>query len=202
MGGASGDEMAFLILGKNILGKRGSPDYRGTYRESIPYGDGMPDDSEYNILFRWYVDAEASGDVTDGAKAQRLLTILHRDFGRREFELVEATRLLEEPRIGGEFLGYDLSHALSYSLLSWGLDFSTVDKEGTLPVAVSDLLGLLGSHFRPLLNKNGLFSDKKMAEFCLRSMIALQQLFPGLWENEESSNFEVVAIYIIADTRA
>lgn len=182
-----------------MLGARGAPRYRGTYRESPTHSDELPDDSEYNQLFLWYCDEEyRSGDVEDVAKARRLLRLLRGELGHEEFELIEATRLGEDPKIGRELVGYDLSSALGYSLLSWGLDLRQAQEARQIPAAIRDLSALVEAHFKPLLNEHGLFSDALTAALCLRSMMALQALVPGLWESEEAV-FEVVAIFRIAN---
>lgn len=183
-----------------MLGARGLASYRGTYREAPPHSDVLPEDSEYNQLFSWYCEAEYQSGVEDPNRAHRLLSLLRGQVGREDFEMIEVVRVGDRARIGREFLGYDLSCAFSYSLLSWGLELREARQSPQLPTAVRDLSTLLEAHFKPLLNEYGLFSDDEPAAFCLRSMMALQALSPGLWENEEASNFEVVAVFKVADT--
>lgn len=191
----------FLVLGANNLGARGARNYRGTCRERPPFATSLPADGEYNALFSWYCEAGGeSGAVNDVAKAVRLTQLLRQALDRKEFELVEAVRAGDSVRLGGELLGYDLSCAWAYSLLSWGLDLSVAITREELPVAVRNLLALVEAHFKPLLNEHGLFRDERIATFCLQSMMALQAFRPGLWENEDSSDFEVVAVFKVADT--
>jgi hypothetical protein len=190
--------MPFLVVAGNALGVRGVANYRGTCRESPPHADGLADDAEYNQLFFWYCREDDKPDgVQDLDRARRLLQLLRRDLCRQDFELIETIRLGERPSAGGRLVGYDLSHAWSYSLLSWGLDLHS---QGNSPI--QDLVALVEAHFKPLLNEHGLFSDEQTAAFCLRSMMALQTLSPGLWEHEESSNFEVVAIYRVPEVES
>lgn len=192
--------MPLLVVAGNNLGARGVSNYRGTFRERPPYGDGLPDGAEYNRLFHWYCEEGGeSGVVDDLDRARALLRLLRADVRRKDFELIEATRATEKPRVGGELLGYDLSCAWSYSLLCWGLDLRQAQQAPELSSAIRDLSALIEAHFKPLLNERGLFSEEGTADFCLRSMMALQALSPGLWENEEASDFEVVAIFKVAE---
>src|SRR4051794_23833127 len=115
--------MPLLLLGENMLGARGAAKYRGTYRQAPAHGDSLPEDSEYNTLFRWYCDAEYEpGGIVDVDRLRRLLKLLERETHRKGFEIIEACHANEPPNVGGELLGYDLSLHWSYSLLSWGLD--------------------------------------------------------------------------------
>ena len=192
--------MPFLVLAGNALGPRGVANYRGTCRSSPPHADDLPDDSEYNELFFWYCDEDYRSDgVQDPDRARRLLQLVRVELGRLDFEVVEAVRLGQRPKVGGDLLGYDLSCAWSYSLLSWGLELGGNGKDDAVPPAIDALVALVEAHFRPLLNEHGLFSDEQTASFCLRAMMALQALRPGLWENEEASDFEVVAIFKILE---
>ena len=191
--------MPLLLLGENMLGARGAAGYRGTYRAAPPHADMLPEDSEYNQLFSWYCEADYHGGVEDSDRARRLLSLLRSQVGRRDFEIIEVCRVGHKPKISRELLGYDLSCAFYYSLLSWGLDLREAQQASQLPAAIRDLSALLEAHFKPLLNMHGLFSYEGNAAFCLRSMLALQALSPGLWENDQDSNFEVVAIFKIPD---
>jgi hypothetical protein len=192
--------MPVLLVGKNVLGARGAENYRGTYRGSPTHCDELPEDSEYNQLFRWYCDEDYRlGGLEDLGKARRFLKLLREELGQQQFELIEGARIGEVPRIGGELLGYDLSAVFSYSLLSWGLDLSKPPEAPQPPAAIQDLSALVEAHFKPLLNEHCLFSDGRTAAFCLRSMMAMQALSPGLWESEDFPPFEVIAIFRIAD---
>ena len=191
--------MPFVVVGENELGARGAANYRGTGRMRPPHGDDLPEDAEYNRMFFWYCEEGGeSGVVSDFSRAQRLTDLLHSELGRSEFELIEVTRVGEKPCVGGKLLGHDLSCAWSSSLLSWGLFMREVGASD-LPSAIVDLVELVESHFAPLLNHHGLFTDEESARFCLRSMMALPSLSPGLWENDEASDFEVVAIFKVSD---
>jgi hypothetical protein len=189
--------MPFILLGHNLLDPDGSTNYRGTARERPPYLDGTSDDSEYNRLVAWYF--QAGGDalaVEDLARARRLAELLVTEVGRVDFELVEAVQAGHAPLVGGALLGYDLSCGWTQSLLAWGLELQATADRHALPTAIGDLLALVEAHFKPLLNGNGLFGDQGVAEFCLRIMMALQAIQPGIWENEECT-FGVVAVYKI-----
>jgi hypothetical protein len=188
------NRMPLFILGGNMLGARGAVGYRGTYREAPPHSDVLREDSEYNRLFAWYCSAGQCG-VEDADRARRLFSLLRSQVGRGDFEMVEIGGVRDEPRIGRELLGYDLSCAFYYSLLSWGLDLREIQQATELPAAIKEAGALVEAHFKPLLNEYGLFSDQQTAAFCLRSMMAMQALSPGLWESEEASEFEVVAIF-------
>lgn len=182
--------MPFLILGKNI-DPNGPSRYRGTDREWPPFDDELSKDTAYSELFHWYIkDAHLRPGVNDINGARQLLTYVCTRLHRYEFELIEAVRLGDTVTVGGTKLGYDLSVACGYSLLSWGLDLTG----GTTSPPIDQLVELVQAHFQPMLNAHGLFSEEETALFCLRSMMALQALWPGLWENE-TVHFEVTAIY-------
>lgn len=205
--------MTLLVLGNTFPESCSAPNYRGTYRGSPPYCEYLPEDSEYNQLAIWYWEVvEAFGVRDDLGKTSRLFKLLRDDLARAEFELIEAKRIGEKPRLEGLLLGYDLSWSFSISLLSWGLNLvgivnETKDKrrlnrqmreELYVPLAIRDLIALVEAHFKPMLNEHCLFSDVETAQFCLRSMMALQTLRPNLWEGENAT-FEVVALYKVPD---
>jgi hypothetical protein len=191
--------MPLLVVGENMLGARGSAKYRGTYREAPPHADVLPEDSEYNRLFAWYCESEYQSGVEDPARARRLLGLVRVQVGRRDFEMIEVGPVGYTPKVGCDLLGYDLSSAFSYSLLSWGLELRQAKQAPQLPTAIRDLCVLVEAHFKPLLNEHGLLPDEHSAAFCLRSMMALQEFSPGLWENDEASDFQVVAIYKVPE---
>lgn len=193
--------MPFLVLGRNELGEKGAPNYRGTAREWPSYAESLPEDAEYNTFFLSYCEVEGeAGIFTDLSRARQMLTLLERHLHRRDFELVEVVTLSAESVSGGALLGYDLSAGMTYSVLSWGLklaDDSPVEPESSGgPEPLAALCTLIERHFRPRLNENGLFPDAEVASFCLRCMLALQELYSNLWENDEvTSALEVVAVY-------
>ncbi len=188
--------MRYLILGENVLGAHGAKNYRGTYRRSPPHADRLPADSEYNRLFDWYCQEDyGEAGVQDLERVARLLQLLQTDLRRSEFELIAAARINEHPVVLAELLGYDLSCAWSFSLLSWGLALARIREDSHLPMPVRDLSALVEAHYAPKLNKSGLFEDAPTAALCLSAMLALQELSPGLWESEEDAKFEVVAIF-------
>lgn len=177
----------YLILGTPILS--GFPGYRGTYRSTPSYVEGLPEDSAANRAFRWYCSEGGElGIVKDLHQAQGLVTLYGRLETRQDFEVI---RLLgdEQDRSSGEgFLGFDLSMRAHQSLLAWGLRLLDQVEKGpstSLLRGARPLVRLIEEVFRPELNEHLLFPQRKRAAFCLDAMKALQGFVPGLWEGDE-----------------
>ncbi len=102
------------------------------------------------------------------------------------------------PLIDAEFLGYDLSCGFHFSLLAQGLEVSEEQKsswaEDSKLRILLPLVQLIAAHFVPKLNANTLFDSCQDAEFCLKCMMALQKLYPNLWEGDKAV-FEIVGLY-------
>jgi hypothetical protein len=108
--------------------------------------------------------------------------------------VVRILEVNELPPENEEFLGFDLSCGCGCSLLSWGLDIDKEkEDEERLLKQISPLIRVVKKHFKPLLNKNSLFDDSETANFCLECLMALQDIVPGIFENEEMI-FEVIGL--------
>jgi len=209
--------MKFLILnGPRTPRAASNPRYRGTYRAHPTYCDAVPESHEINKHFFWFLEEGGeSGVVHDLTKASRYaellnahLTAFNPPFTR--FEIVEACDGGESSQSRGQLLGYDLSADYNNSLLSWGLETETkvapsgdqtVDpsRGGTLPEPIQELYTLIQQFYAPQLNQNGLFHTPEVASQCLRSMDALQQLAPNLYEGIDlRPNFSAVGIYLVS----
>jgi len=183
----------FLIFGINMID--GYDHYKGTYRTSPYYVDELPEDSEANQIFLWYI---GTGDelefINDIDKAKKIVEVYKNLTPPQIFEVVRVLEVNESPPENEEFLGFDLSCGYFYSLLSWGLDIELEgEEEDRLLKQISPLMDLVKKHFKPLLNKNSLFDDSETAKFCLECLMALQDIVPGLFENEEVI-FEVIGL--------
>ena len=182
-----------LILGTNVID--GYDHYKGTYRTSPYYVEELPEDSEVNKLFFWYIgDGDELEIISDINKAKKIVELYRNLSPPQLFEVVRVLELNEIPPENEEFLGYDLSCGYYYSLLSWALDIENKgEEEDRVLKQISPLLNLVKKNFKPLLNKNCLFDDAETAKFCLECLMALQDIRPGLFENEEAL-FEVVGL--------
>ncbi len=173
--------------------------YRGTYRASPSYCEELDADHEANQAFFWYCYEGDDPDIVhDLTKARELVAIYRRLDPPQRFEIVEVVVGNGSPTLDGQFLGFDVSADYYYSLLSWGLEIAKelspdlVDEPARQ--ILDPLLKLTQAFFQPQLNMNGLFDDYETARFCLECMLALQEIQPGLWENEEVA-FEVVGLW-------
>jgi hypothetical protein len=71
-------------------------------------------------------------------------------------------------------------------------------RDGRLGV-IEPLVVLAREHFRKILNPNGLFDELEDARFCLDCFGALDQLRPGLWENDPFEFYQIVGVYVVTD---
>lgn len=173
--------------------------YRGTDRMTPFYCERLAPDDEPNRLFFWYCSEGGElGVVHNFEKAKELVTVYRHLDPPQDFEIVEVVTGNSSPQSTGEFLGFDLSAGYSFSLLSWGLDLDQKLSQELLDdnarQVLFPLLLLIKSFFQPQLNNNGLFNDYDTANFCLACMMALQKIYPGLWENEQVE-FEVIGLW-------
>lgn len=188
--------MNFRILGQTT---KGQPiNYRGESRATPYYCEELGNSHRVNQLFFWYCDEGGEdGIVHNLKKALELVTAYAQLDPPQIFEIIEITKNSNQATTKSEFLGFDLSSG-GYSLLGWGLNFVFVQphdiSNDAKLVMILPLLQLIHNHFQPKLNVNALFNDYEAAKFCLDCMMALQQIRPGLWENEEI-NFEVIGVW-------
>ncbi|SRR6266436_2059750 len=190
--------------------------YRGTYRAHPTYCDALPESHEINEHFFWFIEEGGeSGVVHDLTKASRYVELLNAhliEFNPpfTHFEIVEACGGGESSQSRGQLLGFDLSAGYNNSLLWWGLEteakvalseVQTVDasRVGIFPEPILELYNLVQRFYAPHLNQNGLFQTPEVASQCLRSMDALQQLAPNLYEgNDLQANYSVVGVYLVS----
>ena len=141
--------------------------------------------------------------VSDLAKAQKLVDIYSQLEPPQYYEVVEVSEGPNEPISKGEFLGFDLSCALHFSLLSWGLNLcrepSTELPENDMLQVINPLICLVERYFKPQLNGNLLFNRYDTANFCLECMMTLQRIRPNLWESD-TAKFEIVGLWGVYPT--
>ena len=183
----------YLILGNNKVD--GYDKYKGTYRTTPYYVDNECEDSEVNQHFFWYVDEiEQFGFLSNLEKTKKMVELYNKLASPIKFDLVRITESRHETRIEEEFLGFDLCDRYHYSLLSWNLDIGLKKyKNDKILKMIEPLINLVREYFKPVLNRYGLFDDIETAQFCLDCMMSLQDIRPGLWENEDFK-FEVTGL--------
>lgn len=171
--------------------------YRGTYRAHPTHCDQLPDDAEINRLFLWFIEEGGElGLVRDVTKARRFADLWNARLNKAEhFEVVEATDSDNTPTHGGTFLGFDLSAGYNNSLLAEGLMPSISAKH--LPGPIREFWNLIGRHYAPQLNRQGLFQTLETANSCLCSMTALQDLSPNFFEGGDLRDFRPVGLFAI-----
>jgi len=178
------------------------PSYRGTYRAHPTYCDALPNDHEINQLFFWFLQEGGElGVVGDLAKALRYVELLSQNPlpGCGRFEVVEVTSTDDPIQSGGNLLGFDHSAGYNNSLLWWGLE--PQPEMNTALEPIRELVGLAFRFYAPHLGPHGLFQTPQMASDCLRTMDALQQLSPNLYEGVPlKSNYRVVGIYLVGSS--
>lgn len=192
--------MNLLILnGPGRSRAASDPKYRGTYRVHPTYCESVPEEHEINKLFFWFLEEGGElGVVGDLLKALRYAQLLNdlASSNPSHFEVVEVADGDSAPICDGTFLGFDLSSGYNNSLLAWG--FRQFPGGATLPEPIHELNNLINRHYAPQLNAAGLFDTYDVANSCLRSMIALQDLFPNLFEGGDLRDFRTVGLYRIS----
>lgn len=197
--------MKYLILDSAYDSKL--PFYKGTYRTSPNYHDELPETHEVNQHFLWFCEQTEGDDyfvVRDLEKAKSLVKAYSNLPQPERFDIIEITEgQVFTASQKSEFLGYDLSAGCVYSLLAAGLLYESKSSYSAENLPQNDLLKIIEplirvveEYFRPKLNQYRLFSDFATASFCLESMLALQAIHPGLWENE-TVIFEIVGLHKI-----
>jgi hypothetical protein len=190
--------MSFLILNGARDPRPGkNPQYRGTYRSHPTYCDEVPDNHEINTLFFWFLDEGGElGVVRDLSKALRFAELWNARLPEGDrFEVVEVTDQSTPPESSGKFIGFDLSAWYNNSLLSSGLkQFPGVSQ---LSSPIRELWDLVSRYYAPQLNGQGLFQTSEAASLCLRSMTALQDLSPNLFEGGNLRDFQPVGLHVV-----
>ncbi len=174
-----------------------NPLYRGTYRAHPTHCDEVPDDHEINKLFFWFLEEGGElGVVRDVSRALRFAELWNERLGETDrFEVVEVTDGNTRPQSNEKFIGFDLSAGYNSSLLSSGLkQFPGVNE---LMEPVRELWDLGTRHYAPQLNGQGLFQTLEVASLCLRTMIALQDISPNLFEGGNLREFRPVGLYVV-----
>jgi hypothetical protein len=174
-----------------------NPLYRGTHRAHPTHCDALPDDDELNKLFFWFLDEGGELGVVSNLDKALLFAQLWNERLKKErsFDVVEIVDSNRTSESDGAFIGFDLSCGYNASLLSTGLSqFSAATQ---LPQPIRELWSLVTQHYRPQLNGQGLFQSHELASLCLRSMTALQDLSPNLFEGGDLRDFQPVALYSI-----
>ncbi len=189
--------MDILILGFGT--PRVSQTYRGTDRVTPYYVDSLSEDHQVNQCFLWYCEEGGElGVVHNFTRAKELVLAYHELRPPQHFEIVEVAKNGDH-QSSGEFLGFDLSAGYNDSLLSWGLEIGNARSSDSIRddryLLIQPLLHLIQEFFQKKLNSNGLFDNYEDASFCLDCMMALQGVYPSLWENEDVK-FEVVGLWV------
>lgn len=190
--------MSYLVLnGLRFPVDYPAEHYRGTDRKSPDYCEALPDDSEINQLFMWYIHEE-TGAVHDLAKARRYAELSNAYFPERRFEVIELVKTgTAGPNGDRQFLGFDISwHGITNSLIFENLLPGPDAVLAREPVPL--LSDLIRRFFCPRLNQFGLFPTSDDASHCHRAMVALQAFRPNLYEGGDlEKEFEVVGIYLV-----
>jgi len=190
--------MILRVLNGPKLWERANPCYRGVYREEPTYCDALPADHEINRLFvDWYIElngGSGSGIVRDLDKAVHYAKLCNRHFPGQMFEVIEVTEGEAPPRVGGQFLGFDLSQGGVASILQWGLQSEVAERKPESPADI--LWKVMRLYFGPRLNEFGLFQRLDDASLCLESMIALQSYKPAYFEGGDLNAFHVMGVYL------
>jgi hypothetical protein len=181
--------MAFKLLNGPILEE--APRYRGTYRQEPTYDNSRAASDTENQAFLEYINTDEEDlSEEDARRLQQVFQI----YGKN-YEVVRIDKISEEPAelLDGE-LGFDVAMAGRYSLLSWGLDWSS-HSDSDRSATTSLILKLLEYCFRPRLNSNGLFDSWKDAAFFLDAMQEVSVWVPGIFESPDNMTlFSVVRI--------
>jgi len=175
-----------------------NPLYRGTYRSHPTHCAEVPDDSEINQLFFWFLEEGGElGVVRNLSRALKFAKLWNARLPENSrFEVVEVTDENAHAQSHGDLIGFDLSSGYNNSFLFSGLkQFAGVNQ---VRAPIRELLDLLSRHYAPQLNGQGLFQTFELASLCLRSMIALQDLSPNLFEGGDLSDFRPVGLYSVA----
>jgi hypothetical protein len=195
--------MRLKVLGRR-LAKLGPTGYRGTYRENPCYCPELPEEHEANGTFLDYVaEAGEDGFVANLQLAQRLVKACADLKPPRHYEIVEATVCDEEVQLGQQLLGFDVSYKLHFSLLAAADIFadngtSSRNQAEHEVLTIEPLLRLMKLHFRPRVNDNGLFEERKTAEFFLECAKALHSTCRNLWEEDTViDGLCVVALHLV-----
>lgn len=187
------------ILNGTLVPDWAGPDlrYRGVYRDEPTYCDALPADHEINNLFvNWYIEeAGESGIVHDLDKAVRYTGLCNKHFPGRFFEVIAVTEGDSPPKVGGRFLGFDLSQGGASSILQGGHQSWIIERQPKRPADV--LWKVMRLYFGPRLNEFGLFQRIEDASLCLDSMVALQGYSPGYFEGGDLNVFHVMGVYLV-----
>lgn len=153
--------------------------YKGTYRNGPTYTEFLPLADPLNQMFLKYVDNESRFiDIDDALK----LAFLYKQVGK-EFDVLGVDTADFKPTYKpGNFIGFDVSIAGWWSMLSWGLDW----KDISLPI--SPILSLIELHFHSKLNEYGLFTQWEDAYFFVEIVKSVSVLAPGTFESEDNIN--------------
>ena len=175
-----------------------NPRYRGTHRAHPSHCDELPDSDEINKLFFWFLgEGGELGAVHDLPKALRFAELWNTHLKEKDrFEVVEVTDGNDQPQTEGVFIGFDLSSGYNNSLLVCGLKY--LPGAHQLTESVRERLDLLNRQYAPQINVQGLFQTSEVASLCLRSMIALQDLSPDLFEGGDLRDFEPVGLHLVS----
>ena len=189
----------YLLLDEPVLGSSNKA-YRGVYRPEPKYIEELPVDSSVNQLWMMETDLMIGFPLASLEEAQRVQSIyaesgVYLDLvvvGEKDWSPVEANKHV--------YMGVDIAHVSSYSLLSWDLVFDRPSPEffhqREEPKYLA-LLILIQNYFHPLLNNFRLFSSLSDAELFLHVTEAMTNGFGSVWESVEYGAFNCVKMYMV-----
>lgn len=185
-----------LILGGNRHLDNGSVRYRGVYRNGPDYQSKYGPESPINRAFARYCEDGGQSLVLSNINFARELVSLYGALKPAQiFDLVEAVSPDKSPEFPGTYLGCDIAcGGVGQSMLSWDMDFHNWTRQEAL--ANEPLIRLVEDHFRPKLNRYGLFENIELARFCLGSLTSINRVFPAYFWSK-GDNYEVTALYLI-----
>ena len=168
--------------------------YRGVARFPPTHLDDLPDEHPANVAYLEMLDkSNGSGALSEDQRQYALDYVAqrNRDDPSERIEVIQVASRAATPSRGSELLGYDLTIDQTDSLLSWAERPAGAPAEAD---AAAILSGLIREHYRPRLNRHGLFGDVRTADECLESIQALQSLRPATFE---IGHYAVMAILLV-----
>jgi len=187
-----------LLIVDGPFGYNNNPMYRGTDRSPPRYHEELDPSHPVNRAWIWLAEETSGGVVRDLVKAREIVDSYRHLVPPEPLEIVEVTRGKSDPTTKGRFLGFDLSHGFSNSLISGGISpeagdgLDGINSNSDVRRPLQPLLRLMGEFFTPRLNAHRLVDDYDTAYFWLQCIIALQTVQPGLFE---FGDYEVVGVW-------
>lgn len=162
--------MKIRILGDTIISSNSA--YRGLYREEPIYRK----EHELYCFWDWYAtEAGDGGYISDVVKASRLVETYAKNGMCYEIIRIEE----EEVNTVDCFLGIDICTKGGYSLLASRFENTNENK-----TEMDGIFELIEVYFKTKLNGNSLFETNGDATLFLRVINEIQQIKPGMIEED------------------